>query len=196
MLPRHRGDCPAEHPAERGELGMRLGAPDRGTGRLGADSSYLNATAGRGRHPGRRRCWSTDRARGRGGPGAGCRSIPARGDSRSREAGPPRAFAIATSTGRPGSSFATPKASRPGQGNGRSSPAWNPPRRQGCGQTETQVVVPVIRLVPVTVRRAAVLGVVVPAPAPDDPVRGLGRPPKAIVKSCSASANTPSNRLA
>ena len=103
--------------------------------------------------------------------------------SRSVEREPHRAFAIATSTGRPESSFARPKASRPGQENGRSSPAWNPPRRQGCGQTETQVVVPVLRLVPVAVRRAAVPGVVVPATAPDDPVRGLGRPPQAIVKT-------------
>lgn len=48
-------------------------------------------------------------------------------------------FAIATSTVRPDSSFARLNAFQPGQENGRSSPAWNPPRRQGCGQTEAEV---------------------------------------------------------
>ncbi len=48
-------------------------------------------------------------------------------------------------------------------------------------------------VVPVAVRRAAVPGVVVPATAPDHPVRGLGRPPRAIVRPGSASANSPSS---
>ncbi len=42
------------------------------------------------------------------------------------------------------------------------------------GKPEPVVVVPVARVVPVAIRGAAVPGVVVPAPAPNDPVRALG----------------------
>jgi hypothetical protein len=106
---------------------------------------------------------------------------------------PPRAFASATSTGRPGSSFARSKAARPGQAGSRSSPARNPPRGQGCGHAEPQVVVPVLRPVPVPVRRPAVPRLVVPATAPDHPVRGPGRPPRRIVRLAPASAYSPSS---
>ena len=49
------------------------------------------------------------------------------------------------------------------------SPRWS------CGQAEPVVLVPVVRLVPVAVRRPAVLAVVVPAPATQHASQGLGR---------------------
>ncbi len=42
-----------------------------------------------------------------------------------------------------------------------------------AGDTEAQVLVPVLRPVPVAVRRTAIAGVVVPAPAPDRPGQAL-----------------------
>src|SRR5690242_6932862 len=62
----------------------------------------------------------------------------------------------------------------------RFNPARRPPRPLSSGQTEAQVVVPVLRRVPVPVRRPRVLRVVVPAPAPDHPVRGRSGSPTGI----------------
>src|SRR5271157_5226716 len=44
-----------------------------------------------------------------------------------------------------------------------------------CGHAEAQDVVPVLRRVPVAVRRAALPGEVAPATAPENPERGPGR---------------------
>jgi len=53
------------------------------------------------------------------------------------------------------------------------STTGHPPLPWSLGQAETQVVVPVLRLVPVAVRHPAVLRRVVPAPATVHAVRGL-----------------------
>ncbi len=50
-----------------------------------------------------------------------------------------------------------------------SSPPVSAGRALSCGHTKAQVVVPVVRSVPVPVGGAAVLGVVDPATAPNDP---------------------------
>lgn len=47
----------------------------------------------------------------------------------------------------------------------------------GTGKPEPVVVVPVVRSVPVAISRPAVPDVVVPAPAANNPVRALRRPP-------------------
>ena len=65
---------------------------------------------------------------------------------------------------------------RTGSGGGEIHPHW-----RSCGHTKAQVVVPVVRRVPVAVGGAAVPGVVVPAAAPVHPVRGHGPPPKGII---------------
>ncbi len=50
----------------------------------------------------------------------------------------------------------------------------------GQNQPEPEVAVPVVRRVPVPVRRAAVPSVVVPTAAPFDTVRASGQNPKAV----------------
>jgi hypothetical protein len=52
---------------------------------------------------------------------------------------------------------------------------------------ETQIVVAIVRLVPVAIGGPAVPGRVVPAPAADHPVRALGRNPKALDSAATQS---------
>src|SRR5438046_5154934 len=68
-----------------------------------------------------------------------------------------------------------------GLGSGRFLRDFRP--RWSCGQAEPVVVVPVVRLVPVAVRRPAVPAVVVPAAAAEHPSRGLGRHPDSLYGS-------------
>lgn len=57
-------------------------------------------------------------------------------------------------------------------------------------QAEAQVVVAVRRVVPVTVRRPAIRGMVVPAAAPVDPVRALyDHPPRSFLAQPGDTAN-------
>lgn len=72
---------------------------------------------------------------------------------------------------------------------GRFGRCRNPPTRLSCGQTEPVVLVPVLRRVPIAVRRTAVPAVVVPAAAAEHAVRGLDQFPLAILTSCAANAS-------
>ena len=81
--------------------------------------------------------------------------------------GRPERSPLATSTGRPRVEF------RPREANWKAAGSVWQSIHFVCGaagDTEAQVIVPVRRLVPVAVRRPAVLGGVVPASAPDHPV--------------------------
>jgi hypothetical protein len=64
----------------------------------------------------------------------------------------------------------------PGLENDRFSPGRNPPSPLSSGHAKAQVVVPVLRIVPVAVRRPTVLRLAVPAPAADHPPRSLRSP--------------------
>src|ERR1700682_2030626 len=60
----------------------------------------------------------------------------------------PEPSRLATSTGRPGARV-RPTPGAPGPEDGRSSPMRHPPHPLGSGHAEPQVVVPVVRRVPV-----------------------------------------------
>ena len=86
---------------------------------------------------------------------------------------PSRAFALATSTGRPsGHDLSVARRRQRNGKSGRFRRAKRPLHLRSSGKPKAEVVVPVVRRVPVAVRRAAVPGIVVPAAAPVHPVRG------------------------
>jgi hypothetical protein len=67
------------------------------------------------------------------------------------------------------------------------SAGWHPlrPVSWKADKPESVVVVPVVRVVPVAVRRPAILGIVVPRAAPQNPDRASGGNPKPLDDICT-----------
>src|SRR5271163_4543497 len=97
---------------------------------------------------------------------------------------PPGAFALATNAGWPTLLLSARTKTLAERESGRFRPVSRPLTARSSGKSETDVVVPVRRRVPVAVRRLAVGPVVVPAAAPVHPVRAL-QPP--TVTCCSTA---------